>query len=172
VAASYARLALSLKAQVSARASATTSVVCLLTRVCNTRRGLPPIAAPRIFRGAVVPSLAYNLIQLNPDYMRASVSGRLVPTHIKLTSGIAIQMMNQTLRALFPVWHTIQTQMLYWLVGSPPEHIWSLERYRWRSRAERLPVGHPISIRLAARPWKGWPRLHQLAQGVNPRSGP
>ena len=44
--------------------------------------------------------------------MRASDSDRLVPIHIKSTLGIAVQRMNQTLRALFPVWHTIQTQML------------------------------------------------------------
>jgi len=42
----------------------------------------------------------------------------------------------------------------------------SFNRNRWRSRAERLSAGHPISIRLAPSPWNGWSRLHQLAHGV------
>jgi Reverse transcriptase (RNA-dependent DNA polymerase). len=163
---------LSLKAQVSARATATIAIAGLLTRICNTRRDLPSAAAPRIFRRAVVPSVAYGLVQLDPGPMRAGSNGRLVPTDTLSTFGIAGQVINRTLRALFPVWRTIQTQMLYWLVGTPPEHIWSLERYRWRSWAERHSAGHPISIGLAARPWNGWSRLHQLAHGVRPSSGP
>ena len=124
-----------------------------------------------MFNMAVVPSLLYGLVQMDIGHFRAGTRGRLIPSNPGEFWGALAKVTHAALRAIFPVWRTIPTPLLWWLAGATPSTCWSgNERERWRARVQTLPPDHPLWRRLQSPPYKGWSRLHQLAADAQPGS--
>ena len=109
------------------------------------------------------------MVQLDTGPTRAGANGRLVPSRLATVWSSLARVANAALRAIFPVWRTIPTPWLWWLAGLYPEYLLDRERARWRSRVEMLPANHPLHVRLAQPPYRGWSRLHQAASGLGAR---